>query len=254
MAYWLTHRLIGWPTNWLGRPTNWLTDWYNNSPTDLSPTDWLVCCLTYGLTCCQTQGTRIHCYADSLSCLIINYLMLLCHQLWGRLWGSGPTRPPPSECVCVRTRVCFSIYIIQHIRYTRVCLAERGLSYTNNRWLLYMDNPGYGWLTIRSRWAICCRDLLSVLTGFGVYKGIYTGCPCYCIKRSYGYFVLYYPGVCVCVSSVWTDTDCAIVTHLDNRGRFETGSSRFANGIVLRMPSRLTTMWKNTLLFQNFLY
>ena len=34
-----------------------------------------------------------------------------------------------------------------------------------------------------------------------------------------------------------------VTHHLDNRGRFETGPSRFATDVVLRMPSRFASVW-----------
>jgi len=32
--------------------------------------------------------------------------------------------------------------------------------------------------------------------------------------------------------------------HIDNCGSFETGPSRFATGMVLRIPARVPTMWQ----------
>jgi len=50
--------------------------------------------------------------------------------------------------------------------------------------------------------------------------------------------------------------DSTITHHLDNRCCFETGPSRFATGVVSRMPARLATMWQRNvaLLFLNCLY
>jgi len=50
--------------------------------------------------------------------------------------------------------------------------------------------------------------------------------------------------------------DRHVTHHLDDRGRFETGTFRLATGVVLRMPACLATTWQRnvTLLFQNFPY